>query len=37
MPKDKQQSLMYVFWELTVGLVLAIVFVAMAPEVQRYL
>jgi hypothetical protein len=31
--KDKQQSLTYAFWELTVGLVLAIVLIALAPDV----
>jgi len=35
--KDKHESLMYAFWRLTVGLVLAIVLVALAPSVQRYL
>jgi hypothetical protein len=35
--KHKQRSLEYAFWELTVGLILAIVLVALAPSVQPYL
>jgi hypothetical protein len=35
--KDKQQNLMYAFWRLTVGLILAIGLIALAPQVQRYL
>ncbi len=35
--KDKQQSLTDAFWRLTVGLILAALLIALAPDVQRYL